>query len=467
MKYIEKNIISIFFSAFVLLVVTLSIILTELSYKYLTLSFLIGLMTILILIILEYVDLLYFLKNFHIFLIFTNFLLLVFLFTAIPIVFEILTGGIRTVSFFFLVILVLLFSDKKREKFNFNGNYFEKLSLSFLIISFFISTLIFNPFDYLDIYGGFALLTFIISPIILFYYFPRLIIKELKVYSYFILMVFSLGFFGAVYGLITVVIPETNPLNTLPGFSISIFQHPNANAFLYGYSIPVTIYIYMKYKDSLGSLKKGILISSIILMIINQLLTRSRSGNITMLIGIFIFLFFYSRKLSVVFIIIIPIVIYYIFQFTTEKGAGTVLGRVGLLFSAFEMISSSKEGMLWGFGISSYSPIYETFKSSLWVSDIHNYPHNSIVFLVLRFGVVFTVSLIIFILYHLSIAIKNLLLLKINLDYTLCLSICSTVLVQSILEDFILFPEYYLFHFFLVFFGLLVLYNKNEKSKII
>jgi hypothetical protein len=466
MKYIENNIIPIIFSAFVILILVLSLSLTELSYKYLTLSALIGFMVILFFLTFEILDIVYLLRNFQIFLIFLNFLIQVFLFTAIPIVLAIPTGGVRTVAFVFMLISIFIISDSNRLKIKLHNNIWERLFLYPLIITFFISTLIFNTSDYLDIYGGPALLTFIISPFVLFYYFPRRMIDEPKIYSLFLMLIFIIGFTGAVFGIITVIFPGTNPINTLPGYAISFFQHPNANAFLYGYSTPVTFYLFLKYKDKLGSSKRSLLLSALILMIISQLLTLSRSGNIAMIFSILIFLLFYSRKLSLAFIVIMPMIIYFLFQFTTEKGAATLLGRVGLLFSAFEMMNSSKTGTLWGFGISSYSPIYETFKSSLWVSDVHNYPHNSIVYTILRFGAVNTFFLISYITVQLVIAFKGLFLRRMSLEYVLCLSVCTTVLVQSLLEDFIGFPEYYLFHFFLVFFGLLVFYNKTRKVSI-
>jgi len=157
---------------------------------------------------------------------------------------------------------------------------------------------------------------------------------------------------------------------------------------------------------------------------------------------------------------LLPFLVYILFNVTTsEKGASTIVGRAGLLATGIEMLVNNKNGMLWGFGIENNFKVFEETKNSLLFLETHNYPHNSLLFLTLVFGAVPVSLFIIF----LAKRIITLLILfirdKLSMISVLSFSVVISVFTQAFFEDFVLFPEYYMYHLILIFIGLLFLPN--------
>lgn len=151
----------------------------------------------------------------------------------------------------------------------------------------------------------------------------------------------------------------------------------------------------------------------------------------------------------------LSVILLFLFNFTTEeKGASTVIGRYSLLINGIETLKSNTSGMLLGYGINNNFKEFESNKPGLNVTEPHNYPHNSILFLSLEFGIL---TVIFILLYYLKFIITSIVAYfrnKLNIFSVLTFSVLISVSIQALFEDFVMFPEYYMFHLFLIFIGL-------------
>jgi hypothetical protein len=203
-------------------------------------------------------------------------------------------------------------------------------------------------------------------------------------------------------------------------------------------------------------------------MIFSVLFTYSRAGILAMVVEIMVFAFFYSK---VVFAFIFPVfaasgmVVFN--SFLAVKGVASAFSRTALIAAAITMLRSSKTGLLFGFGAYSARKDYKIVMESLGIFEKNiDFPHNFILFYIMQFGLVSFILLSIFILFHLGKSFSNI--SKFKDSYyskllAMVLSITMGIFVQSLLEDMILFPQYFVFHLTLVFVGILVLINSKFK----
>ncbi len=130
------------------------------------------------------------------------------------------------------------------------------------------------------------------------------------------------------------------------------------------------------------------------------------------------------------------------------------------------MLKSSRIGFLFGFGSSSVFNVFQEFKFQLGplLEDI-SYPHNFILFYIMQFGVISFVLLLFYLLRLILFYYK-----KLNSDfenykfYLLPFVIVISLFFQSLLEDTILFPEFFVFNMFLTFLGFLI-YGRSQILK--
>jgi hypothetical protein len=321
--------------------------------------------------------------------------------------------------------------------------------------------------DLLTIDGVSKVIIYILTGFFCGYYIPVRMFSEKNILDNFVLLVFVLGLLAALFGYVTMAFPNINLHNQSPGHSISFFGHQNAHAFLYPYAVPCGIYLYLKYEKTTTFFNKIFLLISLILMFFSLIFTFDRTGIIAAMFGVLIFLFFYSKKLFSVFLIVLPVLFLLLLNLTTEaKGASTVIGRAQLLFTGLETIKSSNTGFLWGFGTISNVKLFEEVKQSLMFFEVHNNPHNVYILSILQFGVIASFFMFAYVFINILKSLYKLIRNKLDLTQVLCVSVSTSVLVHGLLEDLILIGEWYMLHFFLIFFGLLLLYNKYDKNKV-
>ena len=381
-------------------------------------------------------------------------------FTVLPIVFRLEYNQILLTALMFISLSIFYFFNRIDFKTKICRTTIDKFLLFFIFITISYSVFIANVREFTTIQGFSKVIIFFSSIYFFSYLFPMILLRSERLLDFFIKVVYSLGVISAVYGIFTALSPNLNPVNEYPGLSLSFFSHPNANAFLYCYTIPCAFYIIIKFKKSLSLLSKTGLLFSVIISIINQFLTYSRTGILAILLGITIFIYYYNKKVFFSMLVLLPFLVYMLFNVTTsEKGASTIVGRAGLIATGIEMLVNDKNGMLWGFGIDNNFKVFEETKNSLLFPESHNYPHNSLLFLTLVFGAVPVTLIVIFLIKRIIALMILFFKKKLNLISVLSYSIVISVFTQAFFEDFVLFPEYYMYHLILIFIGLLFLPN--------
>lgn len=362
------------------------------------------------------------------------------------------------IVFAFSLILIFLFLSKVDIKNVLNltlGNKKDSLFFKVFILLFLISVIGYNFKDFINIYGFFKIFYFIFGGLFLSVYIPNRILSDKIKIKRFFKVLFIIGFLSSIAGIITIFY-SFHPTQK-PGYAYGLFLNANTNAYLASFYIPVTLYALLYKKDIFynGSLRNFYIIG-LILMIINLLFSYSRGGYIGTATSSALLLFFYSKKRFISIIIILALFNSQLLPFLTVKG-GSNLSRIGLLYAAFEMLKSSSDGFLWGFGTVSVFTKFELVKASLGgLFDPVNYPHNFILFYIMQFGIISLIPLIYFIGKYLFKSVKCIFKKVENRDEIIIyFTIVFSILMQSLVEDTILFPHFFVFPIFLVFFGML------------
>ena len=373
------------------------------------------------------------------------------------------------VLLFIMVSVFLIFNFKFSDLYQLSKTKlsFSNSVLIIFLLTMFFSIFIFNISDLKNIYGISKVGLFFMFPVFYCFYLPN------EYYKYPQIIIFILKFFiwiGLVTSLAGILffIFGFNLMEAASNASLSFFRHPNTCAFIYSFSIPVILYIILFEKKRLTDFQKLYLKIILIINYVALLLTLSRAGYLASLVSSMILLYSYKKKIFIYVIGIFALIFTtFIQKFFLAKGSVSSISRLGLLYSAVEMLKSSSRGLYWGFGTMSVFQVYTEFKFQLGplLEDVA-YPHNSILFFIMNFGLFAFLSGIVYLIILLADIIKIILAdFEENKFLLLPLSIVAGILFQSLLEDTILFPDFFVFHMFFIFFGFLVYYRKNSNIK--
>lgn len=339
----------------------------------------------------------------------------------------------------------------------------DRVIIVVLSILFAFSVILFNIHDLLSVNGLSKVVAVAFGCVFYCYFLPGVAINKPEIVR------LTLGFI-IVLGIITGI---TGIIFSLAGINInpaaraaapSFFLHPNSAAFAYTFSAPVLIYILMFEKEATSRDVRIIIFAGLAIVCVGLLLTLSRAGYLALMVSTFTMLFFKSRKHFLISIIAFALLYYFVLHsFIIAKGTVSSISRLGLLYSAVELLKSSRTGLLWGFGSISVFDTYADYKLQLGpLLENIPYPHNSILFFTMQFGLL---SLIALMTYFIVLIGRTLRILKDrtldNKRLILPLSVATGIFAQSLLEDTVLFPEFFVFHFYLVFIGAMV-YAKND-----
>jgi len=362
-------------------------------------------------------------------------------------------------------ILSIIFSYKSNNL-RFCQNSLEFILLLLFSFFFLISIFLYNFKDIQQIDGVFKVFTFILSGAFLCNFVPKLLLTDIKYLDYFFKALVYLGILCGIMGFVSMFF-TINPYSQMY-IAVSIFTHPNATASLYNFTIPPTLYYLFFKKNSLNDIEKIIFSSGLLIQIVALLFTFNRTGIISIAVVFIIMTYYYSKKALLFVLFMLPIASAFFFSnIVTVKGAGTIFGRIGLLYTAYEMIRSSTTGLLWGFGTISTMKIIETVKLSLGVNDANNNPHNIFLFFILQFGLVCAAPLFTYFLIVLIRTIKNLFSNKQNRILLMCACVCFSLIFKNSFEDEIMFVQYYQYHFFMLFLGLIIILTNKKNSFLI
>ncbi len=332
-----------------------------------------------------------------------------------------------------------------------------KILLFFIVLTFFVSVFLFNISD-LKSFAGISKAVVILGGSIFYLkYLPKITERNPYVWSFFLKFIVVFGVFTALIAILFYVMGyNVNP--AAPGASSSYFKHPNTSAFVYTFAAPVIVYYLLFEKESISDVMYWALLVGCVMVYTAMLLTLSRAGYIAILSSSAILLFLKNRKLFFMWLLLIAVALVFFLQpFLFGKGSASSVSRLGLLYSAIEMLKSSNVKLLFGFGIISVFEEFTNFKLQLGplLEDVA-YPHNSILFFVMQFGLIAFVPTILFLSY---ILLRSVRILRDDLfgnkRFIIPFTIIVSILFQSLLEDTVLFPEFFVYHVFLIFFGYL------------
>lgn len=303
-----------------------------------------------------------------------------------------------------IVVLLFLFDFKKILFKNLIPSTLEGLFLYFLILIFFISTLLFNSQELFKHSKFIILFSLIINILLYFTLLPQYLLGNREKLN--ILMeycsIFSLII--SVIGLLMLFVGITPIESKFRPYLISIIIHPNYVPPLLILGIFSSLFIYEQKKTKVAPIIKYFYFLSIVVQCFALLLTYSRNGMIALFLGLLVYLLL---KYNYKGLIMAPIVVF-IIPFTLgifkTKGYGSFFSRFSLLIPAYIMLTSDKIKLLWGYGYATafeeYQKnmlIYDPLDSSSLTKEIINNPHNSFISIILIFGLFFFILFIAFI----------------------------------------------------------------------
>jgi len=374
--------------------------------------------------------------------------------------------GSTLVIFAILILFyyVSVFNLSEIKKYSFFSKKDAYLFITFLIL-FFISVIIFNFKDILRPFGISKIICFIGLGTFFTLIIPKYFVSYPNRFNYFIKILLITGGIFSLLGIISFINPFL--VTQRPGFSTGFFQNPNTNAYFSSFYMPISLYLILYRKEYLLDKNKYYFtIFLFILMIINLLLSSSRAGYLGSALSISILLFIKSKKRFIIILFLIIIISSQILPFLVLKG-GSTFARAGLLYSAIIMLKSSLTGFLWGFGSISVFSEYSYHKQMLGgMFDPIDYPHNAYLFFIMQFGLLSFIPLTLIFLKYFYLNLRSII-LKRNYDSTLYLviAIFTSILGESIFEDTILFPNFFVYPLFLIFFGLFRIIINSEATK--
>lgn len=343
----------------------------------------------------------------------------------------------------------------------------NSILIFFTLAFFLISVFVFNLKDVKSVYGFSKVMILILAPIFYCYYLPKEYYKNEKLLFLIIKLFLVVSIITAVVALVFFYL-GINTSEIHKNSAVSYFRHPNSVAFMYSFSFPILLFLILFCKDRFSFVIRVVIHVCMLIVAVAMLFTFSRAGYLSILVSSLFLLFFYNKKLFLYVILAFLLVFSFFFEtFVLAKGTGSTISRIGLVFAAIQMIKSSTTGFLWGFGTTSVFDVYTEFKYQLGplLEDI-GYPHNFILFFIMQFGIMPLISIAVYFLITIYKSLRKVFDNVSNQYLLLPLAIVFGLVAQSLLEDTILFPEFFVFHLFLITFGFIVYDLKNNFQKV-
>jgi hypothetical protein len=242
------------------------------------------------------------------------------------------------------------------------------------------------------------------------------------------------------------------------------FGHSNTIAFIYTLSIPILFYKLFSKKISLL-----IFFALISILLLGLLFSYSRSAYIGVFVSIMIISFKKSKFIFLIVAALLLIIGSKVFMtFAFAKGDSSN-PRIILMFTSYNMIfHSGYKYLLWGYGIFNNVKVFTGNQLIFGGIEEVPDPHNMALLLAIEFGVLFTIAFLSSFLY---IIIRSFSRKKGN-DFNyeqkinLSLAIIIGLFAHNMLEDIIVYPEFFVFPLFLIYSGYLYrsIYTRTKKN---
>lgn len=340
----------------------------------------------------------------------------------------------------------------------FERKIFGRLDYKYLLFAVLITALLYSTIVHnsgnLDFLSAVKLVSYFILPYIFIACFANLLFNDRKYFEDFLNVIIVFCLVNSIFALFLRVIgfsvSVTYPIQTL-GF----FSHPNTVSNVYTIAIPILL-----YKFSAKKINTWLFAGLMIFFLYSLLFTFSRAGYIGAMVGILVFTFIRSKKLFFVSIIIIGIVVAGFVADVAASKSDSSISRILLILTAVEMILSSTGSLLWGYGVYNSIELFKNEKIFFGNFETVVDPHNLILLLGIQFGMFFTiVCLVVFFSITARVIIKrNKFDSNNKLTIALLVSILYAMFFHNMLEDIIVYPEYFVMPLFLTFFGMIIFY---------
>ncbi len=363
------------------------------------------------------------------------------------------------------IIILLLVCTLQFKKLSFNPFNINMMGILILsIASFFIlSSFVFNISNNSDLRSVAKLVTYPLIAYVFFSYLGKRLSDSDALFNKYMMVFIIAGVLSSLISLLIFVL-GISPDLTYSFTTHGIFVHPNTTSFLYILIIPITIYYY--YSGKINSFTLTLLL---VLFITVLLYTYSRAGYLGAFSATLIFTFLRSKSKKIFLIISLIVILVtslFLFDFITAKQDSSY-GRAILLLTAYNMIIQNSGSFLWGYGVYNGVEIFREEKIFFGSNEFVDDPHNFILLSGIQFGAVIPILALLFIFFiyvKFFLTGKNKFSEQTLLNLYLCVSVTAGLLINNMLEDVIVYPEYYIMPVFLMFLGYLY-YSLHSQKK--
>lgn len=338
---------------------------------------------------------------------------------------------------------------------------------SILIFLFLFSVLFFNSQEISGINSICRNISYFAYFLIFYIFFPNFLFENRIYYKKFINFISNLGFFCAIFGLF-LLFSGIYPIPKFKTNLISIIYHPNNVSIIFTYTTITTLYFFLWKKKNFTLFQKVFYLTSFFIQILAQLYSFTRAGIIATLFGIIIFFIFVYRNK---FVFVIPVIVFslssVITYFFIAKGFASFLSRFLLLIPAYKMITLNTDRLLWGYGVSNAMKVFKEYMENMISEEKIDDPHNSFAYLILLFGLIFTIVILFFVCKTIFKGIVKI--FKSYSDdeynklifYSFLVSLLMSLMIHGIFDAELVKTEFYSLQFFLIFLSILYNYTKR------
>lgn len=376
---------------------------------------------------------------------------------------------VKDFIYFIQIGIFLLFIITKldiNEVFNFKpkGNMLIYYSEILLGSVFLIITLTVSLNNNNDIKSIAKIITYVILFIMFFNFYASSLISNFVLFNKFVDFIIIFALINSVIGWFAVFFVPP-PVELYKGYHLGLFHHPNTNAAIYSIAVPAIFYkvFYLGYRNY-----QNILI--LLFLFVSMLFTYSRSTFVGVGVALLLITFLKSKKYTILFVLLFLLVGTSVFDtFLLAKGGFSSISRLLLFYTAFEMILTSINSFLFGYGVFRSLEIFFTEKLFTGSTEVVVDPHNMILLLGIQFGMIVTIALFVFIILVLISSISRLNKLKPDVKKGVVLSFAMVInlVIQNQFEDIVVYPEYFVYPIFLIFLGYLYhsyRFKENDKN---
>lgn len=363
---------------------------------------------------------------------------------------------------FFLIFLIILWDFNRILNYRLGKISVDKFILLLIFIVMVLGAFLVNRQSNSDFKSILKCIAYFPVFLLFAIYLPKIFFNNLLKFEYFLNFIISLGLINAVYGWFA-MLTGLQRTSIYSNFLIGIFNHPNASGFAFSLTIPILI-----YKFFFRNMNKNLFFVVIFLFFVSLLFTFSRAAYIATGIAVLILSYYKSKKIFLITVgLIIILVFSIVIDFMVVKGGVNSFSRVLLYITAFDMITADTFHFLWGYGVINFYDTFSTDKLFLGSVEVVADPHNIILLLGIQFGMIITLLVSIYFLITLFKVPKNIRKYPVGNHYRnlfiLCFSVITSLLVQNMFEDIIIYPEFFYMSLFFVYYGFLVKSFRNKK----